>query len=48
MAADKSPELLWDGEGNHKVMPGKLSFHLLHQPLMGFVVLAVGTMPVAT
>ena len=48
MAADKSPELLGYGEGDHKVMSGKLSFHLLHQPLMGFVVLAVGTMPVAT
>ena len=47
MAADKAAELLWDGEGDHEMVTWKLSFHLIYQPLMGFMVLAVGTMPVA-
>jgi len=47
MSSDKSPELLGYGEGNHEVMPGKLSLYLLHQPLMCFMMLAVGTVPVA-
>ena len=47
MSSDKSPDLLGHGEGNHEVMSGKLSLHLLYQPLMGFVVLTGGTIPVA-
>ena len=47
MSSDKSPDLLGYGEGNHEVMSGKLSLYLLHQPLMCFMMLAVGTVPVA-
>ena len=46
MASDKPPELLGYGKGDHEVMSGELSLHLFYQPLMGFMVLAVGTMPV--
>ena len=47
MASDQSAEFLRNGKGDHKVVPRKLSLHLLDEPLMGFVVLTVGTMPVA-
>jgi len=47
MVSDKAPKLLGNGEGDHEVMSRELSLHLIAQPLMGLVVLAVGTMPVA-
>ena len=47
MAADKAPELLRNGEGDHEMVPWKLPFHLIYQPLMCLMVLAVGAMPVA-
>jgi len=47
MASDKPAELFGDGEGDHEVMFGKLAFHLVYQPLMDFVVLAMRTMPIA-
>ena len=46
MASDKAPERLWHGKGDHEVVSWKLSPHLLDEPLMGFVVLTVGTMPI--
>ena len=46
MAPDKAPYLLRNGEGDHEVMTGKLSFYLIHQPLASLVVLAAGTVPV--
>jgi hypothetical protein len=46
MTPDKPPDLLGHGEGNHEVMTRKLSIHLLCQPLMGFMVLTIRTMPI--
>ena len=46
MASDEQPELLWDGEGEHEVMSRELALHLVLQPLIGFVVLTIGTVPI--
>ena len=46
MGSDKGPEGLWDGEGDHEVVPRELSLHLFLQPLMGFVVLTIGTVSI--
>ena len=47
MAANEAPELFGDGEGDHEVVSGELPLHLICQPLMGFVVLTVGAMPIS-
>jgi len=47
MSSDKPAELLGYGKGNHEVMSGKPSLHLIRQPLMRLVVLTVGTVSVS-
>jgi hypothetical protein len=46
MAADEGPEWFGDGEGEHEMMPGQLPLYLFFEPLLGFVVLAAGTVAV--
>lgn len=44
---DKSAQLFGNGEGDHKMMAGQSVFDAPVQPQVLFVVLAVGTVPVA-
>jgi hypothetical protein len=46
MAADEGPEWFGDGEGEHEMVPGQLPLYLFFEPLLGFVVLAAGTVAV--
>jgi hypothetical protein len=47
-AADEGPERFRDGKGEHEMVPGQLPLPLSFQPLLGLVVLAAGTVTVAT
>jgi hypothetical protein len=47
MAANEPAEIFRDSEGDHEVMTRELFLNLFHEPLMGLVMLAVGTMSVA-
>ena len=47
MTADEASEVLRHGKGDHEMMSGQLTIQLRLQPLSGFMVLAIGTMPVA-
>jgi hypothetical protein len=47
MTADKSSQLLGHGKSDQKVLAAKAAVHLPVEPLPGFLVLAVGTMPIA-
>ena len=48
VAADEAPQLLWKRKCDHEVMPGQFPIQLGLQPLPGFMVLAIGAMPIAT
>jgi hypothetical protein len=48
MRADKGPQGLRDGEGEEEVRPGQLFFQVLLEPLLSFMLLALGTVAVAT
>ena len=48
MRADKGAEGLGDGKGDEKVRPGQLSLQVVMKPLLGFMLLALWTVPVAT
>lgn len=47
MRPDKRPQGFRDSEGDEEVWPGKLFFQLVVQPLLGFMMLALRTVPVA-
>jgi len=47
VGADEDPELFGHGKGDQEIVCGKASGHLLYEPLLGFVVLAVGTVAIA-
>jgi hypothetical protein len=47
MRADEGAERLRDGEGEEEVRPGKLALQVVMKPLLGFMLLALGTVPVA-
>ena len=47
MAADEASEVLWHGKGYHEMMSGQLAIQLRLQPFSGFMVLAIGAMPIA-
>jgi len=48
MGAEKGTEGFRDDEGEEKVWPGELLLQVVMQPLLGFMLLALGTVPVAT
>lgn len=48
MRADKGPECFWDGEGDEKGRPRKLFVELVLEPSLGLMVLALGTVTVAS
>jgi hypothetical protein len=48
MRAEKGPQGLRDGEGEEEVRPGQLCIQVLLEPLLGFMLLALGTVAVAT
>jgi hypothetical protein len=47
MRADEGSELLRDGEGEEEVRCGQLFFELVMEPLLGFMMLALWTVPVS-
>ena len=48
MRADKGPEGLRDGEGEEEVRSGQLFFQVVLEPLLGCMLLTLGTVAVAT
>jgi hypothetical protein len=48
MRADEGSERLRDGEGEEEVRPGKLLFEVVCEPLLGFMLLTLWTVAVAT
>ena len=48
MRADEGSEGLRDGEGEEEVRPGKLFVQVVLEPLLGFMLLTLGTVAVAT
>ena len=48
MRADKGSEGLRDGEGEEEVRPGQLCVQVVREPLLGCMLLALGTVAVAT
>ena len=48
MRADEGSECLRDGEGEEEVRPGQLVFQVVLEPLLGFMLLTLGTVAVAT
>ena len=47
MRADKGAQGFRDGEGEEKVRPGKLFVQLVVEPLLGFMLLTLGTVAIA-
>ena len=47
MRAKKRAEGLRDGEGEEEVRPGQLLVQVVLEPLLGFLLLTLGTVPVA-
>jgi hypothetical protein len=48
MCADKGPQDFWDGEGEQEVRPGELFGQVVLEPRLGLMLLALGTVAVAT
>ena len=48
MRADEGSERLRDGKGEEEVRPGQLLLEVVCEPLLGFMLLALGTVAVAT
>ena len=48
MRADQGSQRLRDGEGEEEVRPGQLFVQVVLEPLLGFRLLTLGTVPVAT
>ena len=48
MRADEGSERLRHGEGEEEVRPGKLLFEVVFKPLLGFMLLTLGAVAVAT
>ena len=48
MRADEGSERLRDGEGEEEVRPGQLFVQVVLEPLLGFMLLTLGTVAVAT
>ena len=48
MRAEKGTQGLRDGEGEEEVRSGKLFFQVVFKPLLGFMLLTLGTVAVAT
>jgi len=47
VGADEVPQLLRHGKSDQEIVCGEASGHLLGEPLLGFMVLAVGAVPIA-
>jgi len=48
MRADEGSQRLRDGEGEEEVRPGQLVFQVAGEPLLGFMLLTLWAMPIAT
>jgi hypothetical protein len=48
MRADEGSERLRNGEGEEEVRPGQLFLEVVGEPLLGFMLLTLGTVAVAT
>ena len=48
MRADEGSERLRDGEGEEEVRPRELLVQVVSEPLLGFMLLTLGAVPVAT
>jgi hypothetical protein len=48
VGADEGAQGLRDGEGHQEVRPGELFLQVMLEPLLGFLLLALGTRAVAT